>query len=112
MKLDSAAPLVRVLNFFFYLFCIVIIFYQMHLFFILTLQVVIKFSTTLVSIDIMKACRVFNCNYILFTKLPWPGDSEGTFCSSSQAGTCPPVNCTRWGFHTVALIAERQSGKL
>ena len=24
-----------------------------------------------------------NCNYILFTKLPWPGDSEGTFRSSS-----------------------------
>ena len=21
------------------------------------------------------------CNYILFTKLPWPGDSEGTFWS-------------------------------
>ena len=31
-----------------------------------------------------------NCNYILFTKLPWSGDSEGTFRSSSQAATCPP----------------------
>ena len=31
-----------------------------------------------------------NCNYILFTKLPWPGDSEGTFRSSSQAATCLP----------------------
>ena len=33
---------------------------------------------------------LFNCNYILFTKLPWPGDSEGTFWSSSQAATCLP----------------------
>ena len=31
-----------------------------------------------------------NCNYILFTKLPWPGDSEGTFQSSSNAATCLP----------------------
>ena len=37
-----------------------------------------------------------NCNYILFTKLPWPGDSERTFWSSSQATTCPPVYHTRW----------------
>ena len=29
-------------------------------------------------------------NYMLFSiKLPWPGDSEGTFCSSSQAATSP-----------------------
>ena len=33
-----------------------------------------------------------NCNYILFTKLPRPGDSERTFRSSSQAATCP-FNC-------------------
>ena len=26
----------------------------------------------------------------LFTKLPWPGDSEGTFRSSSQTATCLP----------------------
>ena len=32
-----------------------------------------------------------NYSYILFTKLPWPGDSEGTFRSSSQAATCPSV---------------------
>ena len=32
-----------------------------------------------------------NCNYILFTKFPRPGDSEETFRSSSQAATCPPV---------------------
>ena len=31
-----------------------------------------------------------NCNYILFTKLHWPGDSEGSFRSSSQAATCLP----------------------
>ena len=53
-----------------------------------------------------------NCNYTLFTKLPWPGDSEGTFRSSSQAATCPSVYHTRWKLHTVPLIAERQAGKL
>ena len=36
-----------------------------------------------------------NCNYILFTKLDWPGDSEETFRSSSQVATCLP--------HTVAI---------
>ena len=40
-----------------------------------------------------------NCNYILFTKLPWPGDSEGTFQSSSKAATWPPVYHTRWRLH-------------
>ena len=53
-----------------------------------------------------------NCNYILFTKLPWPGDSEGTFRSSSQAATCPPVYHTRRRLHTVPFNAERQAGKL
>ena len=53
-----------------------------------------------------------NCNYILFTKLPWPGNSEGTFRSLSQAATCPSVYHTRWRLHTVPLIAERQAGKL
>ena len=53
-----------------------------------------------------------NCNYILFTKLPWPGDSEGTFRSSSQAATCSSVYHTRWRLHTVPLIAEPQAGKL
>ena len=60
-------------------------------------------------------CHIFiigrNCNYILFTKLPWPGDSEGTFWSSSQAATCPPVYHTRRRFHTVPFNAERQAGK-
>ena len=53
-----------------------------------------------------------NCRYILFTKLPWPEDSEGAFRSSSQAATCPPVYHTRRRLHTVPLIAERQVGKL
>ena len=53
-----------------------------------------------------------NCNYILFTQLPWPGDSEGTFRSSSQAATCPPVYHTQRRLHTVPLIAEYQAGKL
>ena len=49
----------------------------------------------------------------LFTKLPWPGDSEGTFRSSSQAAiTCPPVNYRRWRLHTLPFNAERQVGKL
>ena len=57
--------------------------------------------------------KVFcNCNYILFTKLPWPGDSEGTFWYSSQAATCPPVYHTRLRLHTVLFNAERQAGKL
>ena len=62
----------------------------------------------------VKACfdRNCNCNYILFTKLPWPGDSEGTFRSSSQAATCPPVYHTLRRLHTVPLIAERQAEKL
>ena len=50
-----------------------------------------------------------NCNYISFTKLPWPGDSDRTFRSSSQAATCPPVYHTRRRLHTVPLIAERQA---
>ena len=29
-------------------------------------------------------------NFISFLKLPWPGDSEETFWSSSQAATCVP----------------------
>ena len=53
-----------------------------------------------------------NCNYILFTKLPWPGDSERTFRSSSQAATCPSVYHTQWRLHTVPFIAECQAGKL
>ena len=48
----------------------------------------------------------FNCNYILFTKLPWPGDSEGNFRSTSRAATCPPIYHTRWTLHTVLLIAD------
>ena len=31
-----------------------------------------------------------NYNHTLFIKLPWPGNSEGTFWSSSQAATCLP----------------------
>ena len=53
-----------------------------------------------------------NCNYILFTKLPWPGDSEGIFRSSSQAATCTPAYHTRRRLHTVPFKAERQAGKL
>ena len=41
------------------------------------------------------------CNYILFTKLPWPGENEGIFRSSSQAAPCSPVYHTRWRLYTV-----------
>ena len=34
---------------------------------------------------------VIAITYFLITKLPWPGDSEGTFRSGSQAATCPPA---------------------
>ena len=57
-------------------------------------------------------CNKCNCIYILFTKLPWPGDSERTFQSSSQATTCPPVYKTRRRLHTVPLIAKRHAGKM
>ena len=53
-----------------------------------------------------------NCNYILFTTLPWPGDKEGTFRSSSQATICPSVYHTGRRLHVVPLIAELQAGKL
>ena len=53
-----------------------------------------------------------NCNYILFSDLPLPEDSERTFRFSSQTATCPPVYHTGWRLHTVPLIAERQAGKL
>ena len=33
---------------------------------------------------------LLDCNCILFTQLPWPGDNEGTFRSSRQAATCLP----------------------
>ena len=50
------------------------------------------------------------CNYILFTKLPWPGDSERTFRSSSQAATCSPVYHTRRRLHTVPLMLNVKQG--
>ena len=34
-------------------------------------------------------------NYILFTKLPWPRDSEETFRPLSQAATCSSVSRMR-----------------
>ena len=33
--------------------------------------------------------------------MPWLGDSEGSFRSSSQAATCPHVYHTWWDLHTV-----------
>ena len=51
--------------------------------------------------------QLYNCNYVLFNKLPWPGYSEGTFRSSSQAATCPPVYHKWQRLYIVPLIAER-----
>ena len=45
----------------------------------------------------------------LFTKLLWPGDSEGTFRSSSQAATCLPHTANA---SNCLFIAERQAEKL
>ena len=55
-----------------------------------------------------------NCNYILITKLHWPGDSEGTFPCSSQAATCttPVYHTQQQRLYTLILIAEHQAGKL
>ena len=55
---------------------------------------------------------IYNCNCIFFTKLPWPGDSEGTFRSSSQAASCIPVYHTRLRLHSLSSVAEYQAGKL
>ena len=52
-----------------------------------------------------------NCNYILFTKLPWPGDSEGTFRSSRQTAICPRVYHTHWRFRYIFFIAKHETGK-
>ena len=49
---------------------------------------------------------------LLFSKLSEPGASEGTFRSSSQAATCPPVYHIRRRLHTVPFIVECQAGKL
>ena len=48
-----------------------------------------------------------NCNYILFTNSPSPGDSEETLFGFRVK--LPPVYHTQW---RLLLIAERQAGKL
>ena len=78
------------------------------------------FDVDLLSVGLVIALELYcnvlpqncNCNCILFTKLPWPGDGEGTFRFSSQAATCPPVYHTQQRLHTLPLIAERQARKL
>ena len=85
---------------------------MVHIAFLGIAHLLILTSVPLTCILIVIVIAICNCNYILFTKLPWPGDSEGTFRSSSQAATCPPVYHTRWRLHTVPLIAKRQAGKL
>ena len=50
-----------------------------------------------------------NSYYILFTNLPWPGDSKGTSRFLSQAATYLSVYHSRRRLHTVSLIAYRQA---
>ena len=59
-----------------------------------------------------KVINICKCNYLLFTKLPWPEDSKETFLSSSQAATCPPVYHTQQKLHNIPLVAECQARKL
>ena len=49
-------------------------------------------------------------NYILFTKLPWPGISDETFRALNQAATCPLVYHTGWKLYTTPVIAKHQVG--
>ena len=70
------------------------------------------FTELLINFRLNLINGVMICNYILFTKLSWSGDSEGAFWSLIQAVTFPPVFHARWRLHTVPWIAERQAGKL
>ena len=47
-----------------------------------------------------------------YSRCFYPGDSEETFWSLSQASTTPPVYHTQLRLHTVPHNAERQAGKL
>ena len=58
---------------------------------------------------IMSLLLIYYCNCNLITKLPWPGDSEGTFRSSIQSDTCPPVYHTRHRLHTI-IVLEHNKG--
>ena len=70
-------------------------------------------STLTVFVHCAHAHKYNYCNYILFTKLLWPGDiSEETFRFSNQAATYSSVFHTQWKLHIVSLITERQAGKL
>ena len=88
----------------------VIVYNTSQLFDCMRLRPKIKFTYLL--LPKRAAAFQLQCNYILFTKLPWLGNSEGTFRYSSQAATCPPVYHTRRRLYTVPLIAERQAWKL
>ena len=57
-----------------------------------------------------------NCNCILFTKLPWSGDSKRIFQSSSEAATCPSTHLSTThigeGFTLPLFIAKTSSRKI
>ena len=46
-------------------------------------------------------------DYILFTRSPWPGDSEGTF---GVRVNLPPAYQTRWRLHTVSFMLNVNQG--
>ena len=46
----------------------------------------------------------------LFNKLPWPGVSKGTFQSSNEAATRPPVYHICLKLHTVFLLLKVEQG--
>ena len=51
-----------------------------------------------------KNIALCNCNYILFTKLPRPGDSEGTFRSLRVKLPPAHLSTTHGGGFTISLL--------
>ena len=62
------------------------------------------FSSTVKSLSWMTLKA--NRNYILFTKLSWPGDSEETFRYSSQTATCFSPKVSHCPFHCWTSIRK------
>ena len=50
------------------------------------------------------------CNYILFTKLPWPGDRKGPFRLPNQAATCLDLRIHDEGFARFLLMLNVKQG--
>ena len=91
-----------------------IVFYFLCLNFLNTYLPKRKFSNIPKPINIVNTQLhvIVESRNILFGKLSWPGDSEGTPRSSSQAAFFPPAYLTWRRVLTLPLIAERLAGKL